>query len=172
VSDSGAKSHHRPGSLSERHHSIVGSDISVGCCHELIPPTPFPWKGKGEEENKLVLYFCAPRAEGVETKCISNWKAPLFPREGFGVSSWTTTLTNFNLTNVIGSGVSTMNNRRGFFPPIHPAPFTLHQRADSNALNQYVRVQHPQRIEQIQHSQRNERGTHARTGHPPSAGSE
>ena len=40
-----------PESLMRRHPIIVESDTSIGLCHELIPPSPFPWKGKGAEEK-------------------------------------------------------------------------------------------------------------------------
>ena len=45
----------------------------------------------------------ASRAVGVIKKCFSDWKAPLFPREGFGVSWWAKRLANFKITSFIRS---------------------------------------------------------------------
>ena len=89
-------------SLIGRYSIIVESDVSIGGPHELIPPALFSWEEKGEEEKSPGIRSNA-RAVGIIEKCLSDWKAPLFPREGFGVSSWTTTLTNFKITAVIGS---------------------------------------------------------------------
>ena len=47
----GMLSYGDPETLIGRYPIIVGSDISAGCGHELIPPAPFSWEEKGAEKN-------------------------------------------------------------------------------------------------------------------------
>ena len=54
---------------------LVEIDNSIGGSHELIPPSPFPWKGKGAQEKKSHASLHA-RADGVVKKCLSDWNPP------------------------------------------------------------------------------------------------
>ena len=70
-----------PESLMRRHPIIVESDTSIGLCHELIPRPPSLGKGRGRKRRRP-MPPCNARADGIVKKCRSDWKAPLFSREG------------------------------------------------------------------------------------------
>ena len=56
---------------------------------------------------------CNTRADGVIKKCLSDKKAPLFPREGFGVSWWIARRLIYKSTTDIGSVVACPERSEG-----------------------------------------------------------